>query len=176
MISRNSQNKRVSIMRNMRVVNKQNGAALVIGLLVLLVMTMLGVSSMSTTTTQLKIANNVQTYHTGFQAAEAILQFVLTEGVGGPVPAIDWASDVTQNVGGFVDADLGFTQSSAQVIYADCRNVPHGFSLTQSQSFKGVIHEVRAVGSATNANAKVISRSSQLLGVQTVRPGCPAVE
>ena len=56
--------------------NKQQGAALIVGLVVLLIMTLLGVSSMSATTTELRIANNLQTKNHVFQAAETVAALV----------------------------------------------------------------------------------------------------
>ncbi len=52
----------------------QRGAVLVISLLILLVMTMLGVSSMSSTTLQERMANNNNQRQIAFQAAEAALR------------------------------------------------------------------------------------------------------
>ena len=46
----------------------QQGAALVVGLIVLMIMTMLGVASMGSMTTQLRMAANVQVKNTAFQA------------------------------------------------------------------------------------------------------------
>jgi len=52
----------------------QRGAVLVISLLILLVMTILGVSSMSSTTLQERMANNNNQRQIAFQAAEAALR------------------------------------------------------------------------------------------------------
>ncbi|MCW9056932.1 MAG: PilX N-terminal domain-containing pilus assembly protein, partial [Gammaproteobacteria bacterium] len=63
----------------MKNINKQEGAALVIGLLMLLVMTLLGVSSMSTTTTSLKMSVNTQIQNSAFQVAATVLNQSLVE-------------------------------------------------------------------------------------------------
>jgi len=52
----------------------QRGAALVISLLILLVMTVLGVAAMGTTTLQERMANNNRQQQVAFQAAEAALR------------------------------------------------------------------------------------------------------
>lgn len=52
----------------------QKGAALVIGLMILLVMTVLGISSMGTTVLQERMANNNRQKQIAFQAAEAALR------------------------------------------------------------------------------------------------------
>ena len=54
-------------------VTKQNGAALVVGLIMLLVMTLLGITSMSSTRIELKIANNLSNHSTAFQTAALLI-------------------------------------------------------------------------------------------------------
>ena len=53
---------------------KQSGAALIVGLLLLVVITVLAVSGMSTATTELAMARNDQNYENAFQAAETGLE------------------------------------------------------------------------------------------------------
>jgi len=67
---------------------RQQGAALIIGLLLLVVITILAVSGMNTATTELAMARNDQTYENVFQAAETGLENALAQDVfsiGGPV-------------------------------------------------------------------------------------------
>lgn len=59
---------------------KQSGAALVVGLILLVVITVLAVSGMNTATTQLAMARNDQTYENAFQAAETGLEAALAQG------------------------------------------------------------------------------------------------
>ncbi len=56
---------------------KQNGAALVVGLILLVVITVLAVSGMNTATTELAMARNDQNYENAFQAAETGLSAAL---------------------------------------------------------------------------------------------------
>ena len=58
----------------------ESGAALVIGLLLLTVITVLAVSGMNTATTGLAIARNVQDYEAAFQAAESGLEHAVAQG------------------------------------------------------------------------------------------------
>ena len=58
----------------------QQGAALVIGLLLLVVITVLAVSGMNTATTELAMARNDQVYENAFQAAETGLETALSQG------------------------------------------------------------------------------------------------
>jgi hypothetical protein len=60
-------------------VGKQSGAALVVGLLLLVVITVLAVSGMSTATTELAMARNDQSYENAFQAAETGLEQALAQ-------------------------------------------------------------------------------------------------
>ena len=59
---------------------QQNGAALVVGLMLLVVITVLAVSGMNTATTELAVARTDQNYENAFQAAETGLEAALTQG------------------------------------------------------------------------------------------------
>ena len=59
---------------------RQQGAALVVGLMLLVVITILAVSGMNTATTELALARNDQTYENAFQAAETGLETALAQG------------------------------------------------------------------------------------------------
>ena len=58
---------------------RQHGAALVVGLLLLVVITVLAISGMNTAVTELAMARNDQAYETAFQAAEAGLANALSQ-------------------------------------------------------------------------------------------------
>ena len=67
---------------------RQQGAALIVGLLLLVVITILAVSGMNTATTELAMARNDQTYENVFQAAETGIENALAQDVfsiAGPV-------------------------------------------------------------------------------------------
>ena len=67
---------------------RQQGAALIIGLLLLVVITILAVSGMNTATTELAMARNDQTYENAFQAAEKGIENALAQdffSTAGPV-------------------------------------------------------------------------------------------
>jgi hypothetical protein len=59
---------------------QQHGAALVIGLLMLIVITVLAISGMTTATTELAMARNDQAYEDAFQLAERGLEDALARG------------------------------------------------------------------------------------------------
>ena len=60
--------------------NKQQGAALVVSLMLLVVITVLAISGMNTATTELALARNDQAYEDAFQAAENGLETALSQG------------------------------------------------------------------------------------------------
>ncbi len=67
----------------MKIFNKsqrQDGAALVVGLVLLVVITVLAISGMNTATTELAMARNDQNYENAFQAAETGLENALAQG------------------------------------------------------------------------------------------------
>lgn len=59
---------------------KQQGAALVVGLMLLVVITVLAISGMNTATTELALVRNDQASETAFQAAETGLATALSQG------------------------------------------------------------------------------------------------
>jgi len=69
--------------------HKQQGAALVIGLILLLIMTLLGVTGMNTASLELVLTSNEQFSENAFQAAEVGIERRLSAGgfttAGGPV-------------------------------------------------------------------------------------------
>jgi len=60
--------------------SRQTGAALFVGLVLLLVMTVLGVSGMSTATLELAMAGNAQAQQQAFQAAETGIDIAIARG------------------------------------------------------------------------------------------------
>lgn len=60
---------------------REQGAVLIVGLLLLVVITILAVSGMNTATTELAMARNNQTYENAFQSAETGLENALAQGL-----------------------------------------------------------------------------------------------
>lgn len=95
---------------------KQSGAALVVGLILLMVITILAISGMNTATTELAMARNDQNYENAFQAAETGLERALSIGsfstLGGmDMPVYD------------VDA-AGHDSVTASILFEDSTMVP----------------------------------------------------
>lgn len=73
---------------------KQHGAALVVGLVLLVVVTVLAISGMNTATTELAIARNHQNYENAFQAAETGLETAIAQGVYSTVGTVNTTLNV----------------------------------------------------------------------------------
>jgi type IV pilus assembly protein PilX len=76
---------------------KQHGAALVVGLLLLVVITILAISGMNTATTELAMARNDQNFENAFQAAEAGLENALAQGNFNTTLAANLVQNITAN-------------------------------------------------------------------------------
>ncbi|MDX1518385.1 MAG: pilus assembly PilX N-terminal domain-containing protein [Woeseiaceae bacterium] len=67
-------------MKHVMIRHRQRGAALIVGLILLVVITVLAISGMNTATTELAMARNHQNYENAFQAAETGLETALAQG------------------------------------------------------------------------------------------------
>ncbi len=92
------------------IVKKQNGAALVIGLILLVVITVLAISGMNTATTELAMARNDQIAENTFQAAETGLAAALGQGAFSTLAA----APVTQTISTHesVTSQIGFEDTT----------------------------------------------------------------
>lgn len=68
-------------MKRVNLPGKQDGAALIVSLILLVVVTVLAVSGMNTATTELAMARNDQAYENAFQAAETGLETAISQGL-----------------------------------------------------------------------------------------------
>jgi type IV pilus assembly protein PilX len=84
-------------MNKVNLQGKQNGAALVVGLVLLVVVTVLAVSGMNTATTELAMARNNQNYENAFQAAETGLEQALAQGRFNTLAAVNLVQNVNAN-------------------------------------------------------------------------------
>ncbi len=106
-------------MQNMTNYKKQRGAALVVGLILLVVITVLAISGMNTATTELAMARNDQNTENAFQAAETGLEAALAQGRWDTLAT----TTVTQTI-------TSYESVSATIQYEDSTLVPdRAFSL-----------------------------------------------
>jgi type IV pilus assembly protein PilX len=132
--------------------NRGNGAALVVGLILMLVITVLGVSGMNMASLELVMAGNTQSQQVAFQAAETGIDIPLGQGNYttaaaldvGPVPAGDGgtAQSRTECMTTTPVPDrafsMGTSTGTAQAFHFDIVSVgrgPRGATSTHNQSF-----------------------------------------
>lgn len=101
-----------------RAVGQQRGAALVVGLILLLVLTVLAVSGMSTATFELTMAGNTQYSENAFQNAETGIEVALDRGgwntlapIPQPLVGVDMSGDGVAD--GFYESETTFTATTA---------------------------------------------------------------
>lgn len=129
---------------------QQQGAALVIGLILLLILTLLAVTGMNTASSELIMAGNEQFRQNAFQAAETGIEQAITvlatvPQTGTPVTVADVAVPGSE-VGSTVDE-----YSTESQYMGDDLNLP-GFS---AGKFVGFHYQITSTGtSARNANAR----------------------
>ena len=75
----------------------QDGAALIVSLILLVVVTVLAISGMNTATTGLALARNHQSYENAFQAAETGLEMALSQRQFNTLKDVNLAQDVNAN-------------------------------------------------------------------------------
>lgn len=84
-------------MNTMRLKKNQQGAALVVGLILLVVISVLAISGMNTATTELAMARNDQNYENAFQAAETGLEQALAQGTWNPAGIVNVNTVINAN-------------------------------------------------------------------------------
>ena len=97
-------------MKQITLQKNQDGAALVVGLVLLVVVTVLAVSGMNTATTELAMARNDQNYENAFQAAETGLEQALAQGLFNTLSNVNFVLNVNTNDS--VNATIQFEDST----------------------------------------------------------------
>ena len=132
---------------------QQQGAALVVGLILLVVITVLAISGMNTATTELAMARNDQNYENAFQAAETGLEQALGGGnfnTGGavlvvtPINANDTVASSIQFEDSTIVPDKAFSLGAGGGVAA------YHFIATATAESK------RAPGSTTDRDSKAV--------------------
>ena len=93
-------------------IQKQDGAALVVGLILLVVITVLAISGMNTATTELAMARNNQNYENAFQAAETGLETALSQGSFNTLANTNLVTDVHGDGHDIVNSVIVFEDST----------------------------------------------------------------
>lgn len=134
---------------------RQRGAALVIGLILLAIITLLAIGGMNSATIELVMAGNEQYQQKAFQAASTGIEQALT--TLATVPQDGTATEVTAAV---PNADSGETYSVSSKYMGDDLNVP-GFS---SGKFVGIHYQITSEGTSARG-----ARSDQAQGAFVIQ-------
>lgn len=97
-------------MKNYSMPKRQNGAALVVGLILLVVVTVLAISGMNTATTELAMARNDQNYENAFQAAETGLEQAIAQNQYNTLAITTLSQNINSN--DLVNSQVAFENST----------------------------------------------------------------
>ena len=137
--------------------HRQSGAALVIGLLLLVVITVLAVSGMNTATTELAIARNDQGYENAFQAAETGLEQSIAQGSFNTLTTVT----LTQAIGGTNDTVTAVIECEDETIVPD-----RAFSLGAGSGISAYHFLASAQAESRRSGSGTTDRDSSALHTQ----------
>ena len=150
--------------------NKQQGAVLVMALVMLTVLTLIGVSSMSSSTLELKVAGNTQQHDIAFQAAQTIIDIAASEDPlntnNYQVFVTDPANPLFEQTINYASAD-GAATAQAATFWVGCKkNI--GSSLEEGKAPASNFFNVRATGQTITGS----SSSVQMQGLRFPSAAC----
>lgn len=143
-------------MKSIRSRNQQSGAALVVGLILLVVVTVLAISGMNTATTELAIARNDQNYENAFQAAETGLEQAIAQGSFNTLAPVNLVANPTptENV-------------AAQIAFEDSTMVPdRAFSLGVGSGIAAYHFNATATAQSLRQAGNVTDRDASAIHTQ----------
>jgi type IV pilus assembly protein PilX len=152
---------------------QQQGAVLVMALVMLTVMTLIGVSSMSSSTIEMKVSSNTQQHDIAFQAAQGIIS--IASSPESPMNTNNYQVFETDEMQPGYEQNLGYAGSSgksaatAVTTWIGCKS-QIGSSLEQGKAPVVNFFNVRAVGNTVTGSAT----SVQMQGVRYPAAACPA--
>jgi len=145
--------------------SRQQGAALVIGLILLVVITVLAVSGMNTATTELAMARNDQVSENAFQAAETGLELALAQ----PVFPVGTTLSITHNVNAndSVAVDVNFDRETIVTDRAFSLGVGSGISAFHFVAESDATSARAGVGNQSNRDASALhTQAFYIIGPQ----------
>lgn len=151
-----------------RIRRTQQGAALVVGLILLVVITVLAISGMNTATTELAMARNDQNYENAFQAAETGLETALSQGAFNTLAG----ASVTQTISTYESV-------TAQIQFEDTTLVPdRAFSLGAGSGIAAYHFLATATAESRRSPGETTDRDSTAVHTQAfyiVGPEAPTL-
>ena len=157
----------------MTTINKQSGAVLVMALVMLTVLTLIGVTQMSSSTMELKVASNAQQHNIAFQAAQSIIDVAAQP--DSPINTNNYQVFETDNALPAFDQDMTYTGSSGNSTAASTTNwigcnTQIGSSLEEGRAPVLNFFVIRATGTTSTGS----STSVQMQGVRYPAAACPS--
>ena len=151
-------------------IREQKGAVLVMALVMLTVLTLIGVSSMSSSTLELKVAGNTQQHDIAFQAAQTIIDIAASEDPlntnNYQVFVTDPANPLFEQTINYASAD-GEATAQAATYWVGCKkNI--GSSLEEGKAPASNFFNVRATGQTITGS----SSSVQMQGLRFPSAAC----
>lgn len=140
-------------MRQHHSFTRQRGAALVVGLLLLVVLTLLAISGMNTASLELIMAGNETYRQNAFQAAETGIEQALQSGTFDPNDSFD------------ADDDISDTDSYRYEITAPINHALGGFPGASADKYSTFHFEIESAGAAARNAA-----STHVQGVAIIAP------
>ena len=153
--------------------HQQQGAVLVMALVMLTVLTLIGVSSMNSSTIEMKVSSNTQQHDIAFQAAQGIIGIASSE--DSPLNTNNYQVFETDDTQPGYEQNLAYTGSSgksaatAATTWIGCK-AQIGSSLEEGKAPVVNFFNVRAVGNTVTGSAT----SVQMQGVRYPAAACPA--
>ncbi len=141
---------------------RQRGATLIIGLVLLLVMTVLAVSTMNTTTFGLSMAGNLQHAETAFQMAETGVEVNLDSGPFNDTAIVEVPETVVEDLDG---AEVGSYEAEAE--FQLCGGMPAGYSTGGDETYSSYHFTITATGTSERGATSQHFQDFSLMG-----PGC----
>jgi type II secretory pathway pseudopilin PulG len=163
-------------MKNITCKHAQQGAVLVISLVLLTVLTLVGVASMSSSSLELKAASNAQQYKSAYEAAQSRIEFAATNNAINPldyliaIPDIDnpstWPVQNCDDTDGCPDGSTW--TATAQLDYTGGCGPAAGYSI---EADRGPVMRTFAITVDAQNNSGT-SSSVQVQGVRHLAAGC----
>ena len=135
----------------------QKGAALVVGLILMLVLTLLAVSTMSTATMEFRMAQNMQYSENAFQAAETSLDTALASG--------NWSTNNPIVIPQALIPGSSGDYNQSVTTFDIATNVPTGgFSMGAGAGFAAYHFDVASIGTSNRGATSAHTQSFYIVG------------
>jgi len=151
---------------------RQTGMVLIMALLMLMVLTLIGVSSMSSSSLEMKIASNMQQRNIAFQAAQSRLAFAASQDTSNPLNYLINIPDLTDESTWPVQTcnppgcpDGADWVATADVKYSGCGKGV-GNSLEAGKGFSYRTFEIKATGETVTGSSRSVQVSAILYPVK----------